>query len=255
MRKSGVAESLGESRGEGLLQRVLYEGKTVVAKYPLLALPMARLRGHGVVLAPDTHIVIEGYPRSGNSFAVAAFGQAQPEPVRIAEHTHAPGHVIAATRAGVPALVLIRDPADACIELVIAKAYLTLRQALRGYVRFYGPLLRHRDRFVVGIFSEVITNFGAVMERVNRRYGTTFTPFQHTEENVRACFETMEGYWRGRMEPGSLLERKVGRPSEFREQLKAAMRPEYERPALAGARDRAETMYRTWLRMAADNSG
>ena len=44
-----------------------------MAQHPLLALPAARLRGHGVVLSPRTEVVIEGYPRSANSFAVAAF--------------------------------------------------------------------------------------------------------------------------------------------------------------------------------------
>ncbi|HYT30505.1 MAG TPA: hypothetical protein VEN82_06985, partial [Actinomycetota bacterium] len=69
------------------LSRVLYEAKTVVARHPSLALPVARLRGHGVLVRPETDVLIEGYPRSANSFSVAAFGLAQPREVEIAHHT------------------------------------------------------------------------------------------------------------------------------------------------------------------------
>ena len=55
----------------------------LTAKYPSLALPIARRR-HGVPVGPSTEVVIEGFPRSGTSFAVAAFRIAQRRPVEIA---------------------------------------------------------------------------------------------------------------------------------------------------------------------------
>ena len=64
--------------------RLLYEGKTILARSPTLALPVARLRGHGEPFDPHVDIVIEGFPRSANSFAVHAFRVAQDRPVRIA---------------------------------------------------------------------------------------------------------------------------------------------------------------------------
>src|SRR6266566_5260966 len=101
--------------------RLLYEGKTILARSPTLALPVARLRGHGEPFDPHVDIVIEGFPRSANSFAVHAFRVAQDRPVRIAHHLHAPAQVIAAVRARVAAITLIREPEDAVLELVIAK--------------------------------------------------------------------------------------------------------------------------------------
>ena len=112
--------------------QALYELMTVVGRYPALALPAARNRRHGTLLQDDTEILIEGYPRSGNSFAVAALARAQARPVRIAHHAHVPGHVIAAARAGVPALVVIREPAEAVVEFVLVKPVVTVAQALRG---------------------------------------------------------------------------------------------------------------------------
>ena len=54
-----------------------YDLKTRVAAKPTLALPLARFRHHGVVLSDATQVVIEGYPRSANSFSVVAFEVAQ----------------------------------------------------------------------------------------------------------------------------------------------------------------------------------
>ncbi|HZP89605.1 MAG TPA: hypothetical protein VFC04_01265 [Actinomycetota bacterium] len=228
-----------------LAARSLYEAKTLVARSPGLAIGAARVRGHGVLVDPATDILIEGYPRSANAFAVAAFRHAQGREVRVAHHTHAPAHVLAAMRAGVPALVLIREPAECVLEFVIVRPNLTVRQALRGWVRFYAALLPHREGFVVGPFPEVTSDFGAVIRRVNQRFGTRFLEFEHTEATVRELFRHMDDYWRDRLGPGRSIERFVGRPSQERERWKAAMRADYAATP-AQLRERAEALYRAF---------
>ncbi len=231
-----------------VLGKADYEVKTIVARYPSLAIPMARRRRHGSLLGPDTELVIEGFPRSGNSFAVAAFTLAQDRPVAVAHHVHAPAHVIAAIRAGEPSLVVIREPGEAVATFVIRHPDdpdISMRQALRGYVRFYRPLLPHRAGFVVGPFGEVTTDFGAVIRRINARFGTTFVEFDHTEENVRACFEAIDRHWRGTGASGTTLERVVARPSTARDLVKEAVRSRYGAPELAALRGRAERLYAT----------
>ncbi|MDP8956787.1 MAG: hypothetical protein M3N24_07505 [Actinomycetota bacterium] len=224
--------------------QVLYELQTLVAQRPTLALPLARLRGHGVAFGPDTEIVIEGFPRSANSFAVAAFARAQGRKPQIAHHVHAPAQVIAATRAGVPAIVLIRNPEDAVLEYVIKKPAIRIGQALRGYARFYEPLLRFRSAFLPGVFDEVTKDFGTVIRRVNERFGTAFREFDHTEENARATLDEIDGYWRGILGPGERLEIIVGRPSAVRDEMKEQLRRDYADDRLARARNRADAVYR-----------
>jgi hypothetical protein len=223
--------------------QLLYELQTLMAQTPAIALPLARLRGHGVPFGPETEIVIEGFPRSANSFAVTAFARAQDRKAEIAHHVHAPAQVIAAARKGKPALVLIRDPEDAVLEYVIKKPAITIGQALRGYARFYAPLLRYRSRFVTGSFEEVTTNFGAVIRRVNERFGTTFLEFDHTEEHARASLDELDRYWRGVLGPGERLEIVVGRPSALRDELKERLRPVYRAKRLAEARSRAQAVH------------
>ncbi len=224
--------------------QVVYEIQTLVAQRPALALPMARVRRHGVPFGPATEVVIEGFPRSANSFAVAAFARAQGRKPNIAHHVHAPAQVIAAARAGVPAIVLIRNPEDAVLEYVIKKPAIAMSQALRGYARFYEPLLRYRWAFVPGVFDEVTKDFGSVIHRLNERFGTSFREFEHTEENARATLDDIDGYWRGILGPGERLEIIVGRPSAVREEMKERLRAAYRDERLTRPRSRAEAVYR-----------
>ena len=231
--------------GRRLGSRAAYEAKTLVAASPRLTVAAARWRGHGEVVGPGSDILIEGYPRSANQFSVAAFRLAQGRPMRVAHHTHAPGHVLAALRLHVPAIVLIRDPCDSVLEFVLVRPTLTVRQALRGWIRFYSALQAHRARFVTGPFSEVTSDFGAVIRRANERFGSAFVPFDHTEENVRECFRQMDAYWEGRIGATEELERYVGRPSATRDRWKDDLLETYLRLSSA-LRSGAEELYRNF---------
>jgi hypothetical protein len=207
------------------------EIRRLVSPYPSLFLPlMRRRRSHdGHVIDDSTEIMIEGAPRSGNTFAVAAFEHAQGRPVSIARHLHGAGHVIEGIRRGVPILVVCRDPRDSITSQVIRHPETTLQQALRQWITFHEPLLEHIDQFVVGSFEEVTTDFGAVIARVNERFGTPFTTFEHTEENVASVFarvDEMDRLDRGRRaaESGATTARPVG----SREALKVEVQSQLE---------------------------
>jgi hypothetical protein len=231
--------------GRRTLRRGWYDLKTVVAPYPVLAIPAARRR-HGAPVERDTQIVIEGFPRTANTFAVVAFTMAQPEPVRVAAHVHAPAQLIAAAARGIPAIALIREPEPTILSFAIRHPEIGVRHGLRGYVRFYEPLLRYRDRLVVGRFSEVTTDFGAVIRRVNERFGTSFGIFEHTEANVRRSFDEIDRGYAGREDRGAGFESIVPRPSEHRETVKETLRSEYRSSRSATMRDRAEAAYRAF---------
>lgn len=242
---------MGAVRGREGLTRALYEVKTRVAPYPWIALPVARIRsrsGHGEVVRSDSDVVIEGYPRSANQFSVAAFRLAQDRPMKVAHHTHAPGNVIAGLRRHVPALVLVREPQDAVLEFVLARPALTVEQALKGWVRFYEPLLPWRAHLAVGPFSLVTADFGMVVRRVNERFGTAFKEFEHTEENVLECFRQINADWQTRLSPESTdFHRYVGRPSAVRDRWKDDLRSSFE-ASPAELRSRAASMYDAFAR-------
>jgi hypothetical protein len=232
------------------LRRAWSTGQVRLASHPAAYLPFARRRyGRNLAFGPDTEIVIEGFPRSANSFAVNAFLYAQGRDVRVAHHLHAAAQVIAAARARVPAVVLLRRPDDAIVSLLQWQPHLRPPHAVRQYLGFYEPLATWEERFVVATFGQVTEVFGEVIDRVNDRFGTSFAPFEHTEENVAACFGEIEEHSR-RRRGGVLDEVVVARPSAARQAGKADVRARFERETPAELRDRLDAIHAHMERLA-----
>jgi hypothetical protein len=216
----------------------IYAGKHPSAFYGLYWL--AR-KDQARIVTPDTQLVIEGFPRSANTFARVAFNRAQSERVRIAHGLHVPAQVIRAATWRIPTLVLIRKPKDAVLSFAIRDP-ISVDQALRYYISFYETVEEYRDAYVLGLFEEVTEDFGEVIRRINDRFGTTFSPFTHDERNVDGVFARIEKNTRKRFGETS-LENKVSRPFASREKLKREVGYELENPKRRDLISRAETVY------------
>jgi hypothetical protein len=227
-----------------LLRRMRTELRIVLARYPRLLVPLARRWGTGDWIMRDTEFVIEGYPRSGNTFATAAFGSAKtgPHPI-VGHHTHSPAQVITAARRGISVLVLIREPEEAVLSLVVQQPYRSVRSALREWIAFYEPLLRYRGRIEVATFEDVVRDFGAVTRRVNERFGTDFDVFDHTAENARRALEVVREDARRLWGRGRDLQLKGAFPSAERGRAKDRLRPEYRSERLQRLRRKADRLY------------
>jgi hypothetical protein len=167
----------------------------------------------------DTALVIDGFLRSGNTFSVAAFVVANGDGPHLGRHLHGGPHVLRAARLGVPALVLIRRPEDAVASYLIRRPSLTPDDAMAEYVDFYRTSWRARDHFVVGLFDDVVSDFGSVVRAVNQRFGTSFVPYEPTAANQAAAFALVEEMNRRECR-GEVVESHVGRPSAARGERK-----------------------------------
>src|SRR3712207_2475410 len=110
---------------------------------------------------------------------------------RIAHHLHVPAQVVQAARWQIPTLVLIRKPRDAVLSFALWDP-ISVDQALRYYRSFYETVEKCRDAYVLGPFEEITEDFGQVIQRINDKFGTTFSLFRHDEENVSKVFADME---------------------------------------------------------------
>jgi hypothetical protein len=245
-----------------------------LAERPTLYLPLARRKYRDSVVSEATELVIDGFTRSAVTFATTAFQMSQDPPVRVAHTLHSAGHLIAAARRGLPALVTIREPDETALSTVIREPYISLRQALTAYTRFYTKIEPYRSHFVIGTFDEITTDFGHVIRKVNERFGTRFGEFEHDEGNVAECYAIIEDRarrppwstalgefecgiitfaeyrrtvdtYRARGEVPSRLvpERRVQRPSDERARLKHELRAALESPTLDAARLRARSAF------------
>ncbi len=224
----------------------IHAGKRPAVFFPLFSL----LRKDSLqAVAPNTEILIEGFPRSANSFAVVAFNEAQGGGARIANNLHVPAQVIRAAEWGIPTLVLLRNPRDAVLSYAVRDP-ISVGQALEYYVSFYEAVERYRDSFVLGPFEEVTSDYGPVIERVNARFGTNFAPFRHTEENVARVFALIDVLYEESFAGASSHENAVSRPSDSRKEAKESAGRELESPRVTKLLDQAPRPGRSGLRSA-----
>jgi len=212
-------------------------------KYPAAFYGLYRLasKDRARVVTRDTQLVMEGFPRSANSFARVAFNRAQSERVRIANGLHVPAQVIRAARWRIPTLVLIRNPKDAVLSFAIRDP-ISVDQALRYYLSFYETVEGYRDAYVLGLFEEVTEDFGQVIRRINDRFRTTFSEFRHDERNVEAVLARVERNSKKAFGEAS-WEDKASRPVVAREKKKREVGYELENPKRRELISRAESVY------------
>jgi hypothetical protein len=222
-------------------RRGAFEAKTVIARYPALALPIAKRR-HGEPVDDATEIVIEGFPRSGTSFAVAAFRRAQGRDVEIACHVHAPAQILEGARRKIPTILIVREPEATCVSFAIRNPHLSMSQAIRGYLRFHEPLAPVRRAIVVATFDEVTKDLGSVIDLVNARYGTAYARYEHRGEADAAVFDEIDDDYKKRLS-GESFDRAVARPSEARDAMKPRVAAAYRDEGVVALRHRAERIY------------
>jgi hypothetical protein len=228
-----------------MLRRLRFQGRMITDRYPASYFPLAHATRRDkpeLIVGPQTELVIEASPRSGNSFAVVAFELAQrPRRVRIAHHSHAPAQVARAVKLGAPTIVIVREPADACLSLAVRERGITVRQSLAAWIGFYERIVPLRSGVVVAGFEAVTRDLGSVIGAVNHRFGTDFARFVHSPQAEARVFELLEHY--DREDRGLGGESTVARPSEARAAMKEAMRAELDAPSLARMRIRAESLH------------
>jgi hypothetical protein len=144
-------------------------------------------------LTADTELVIEGFPRSGNTFAEAAFRKASDRPVKLAHHSHAAAQVVQAVKWKLPCLVLIREPVEAARSLLMHHPETVSEESsLREYSSFYETIKPARAGYVLARFDTLTRDVGVVIDAVNRRFGTAFERLSHTPDMELAIFDMVD---------------------------------------------------------------
>ena len=148
-----------------------------------------RVRGLTAV-RPDTDIVIESYMGSANSFAREAFRFANPGS-QIASHLHSPSQIERARQLHKPLIFPTRPPADAIASVAGRWGIPSIRHELDRYARLYRAFLQEPGVGVVAPFGRIIESFGPIVEQVNDRYGTAFTPFPSGDPDAAGAVEAI----------------------------------------------------------------
>ena len=232
----------------GAVERLRHHVREPLARTPYVWDLLMRVRPdkRATLARRGTAIVIEGFPRSGNTFSAAAFLVANGRDTHIGRHLHGAQHLHRARRLNVPAVALVRSPRDAVLSYLIRRSNLTADDAVREYLDFYRTAWSARDGFVVGLFDAVVSDFGTVVDAVNDRFGTRFARFDPTPENEAAAFELVEAM--NRLESGGeVVETHVGRPSAERRDRKRELEAVLREPRTASLLLEAEDLHERYV--------
>jgi hypothetical protein len=235
--------------------RARHYARRPLARTPYLwdAAMRVRPEKRATLARPDTAIVIEGFLRSGNTFSVAAFHIANGPDAHVGRHLHGAPHVLRAVRLGLPTVVLIRAPKDAVLSYLVRRPTLTPYDALVEYLDFYRTAWPARHGFVVAPFDRVTRDFGAVLDQVNERFGTSFRRYEPTPENEARAFLLVEEM--NRLETGGeVVESLVGRPSSERSRRKEELRGLLEQPRTAARLREADDIFQRYVGLARGRS-
>lgn len=203
--------------------------------------PLKSLR----VARPGDDAVIDGFPRSSNTFATHAFFLTQGDDIKLGNHVHSAGQFVLAQRYGIPAMLVLRDPVQATLSLSVFDRRYTPPVAYYWYNLFHRKMLELED-FIVAPFQEVTSDFGITIQRLNDRFGTSFAPFHASEEASEAVFARMAREREKRADALGEVYRnpmRVAQPTKGKDEQKEAMKQAFTDPALDGPKAEARELF------------
>lgn len=193
--------------------------KHYIGRYPSIFFPIYRMFAPGknqkLLFQSDTELVIEGFPRSANTFAVVAFEQAQSRRVKLAHHLHVEAQLVQAAAENKPAVALLRKPEDCFRSLMIRHPETPLHWAIQRYIHFYSAVKKLGPKCLVVNYEEVISDMGSIVKKINKHFGSDFDVPVHNDGMVKNAFSEVESI-NQRIDQGK--ESHVARPSSERKE-------------------------------------
>lgn len=177
------------------LINIKYKLANQASNYPIIYSIVSRLlSGRDCYTTKNTDIVIDGFPRSGNTYATYAFIVAQKKNLIVANHIHKKSQFLLAEKYGIPAILLIRQPVETISSLMIRQPKYDPAVLFEGYYFFYNSL-KISNAFILAPFDKLIDNYGQIIQKVNDKFGTTFDLYQKSienEEKVKRIVQTQD---------------------------------------------------------------
>jgi hypothetical protein len=143
-------------------------------------------------ITASTQLVVEGFPRCGNTFTVCALLDACDNRLRIVSHAHVPGQVKLAIAKGVPTVLQVREPIGALVSYLAYDPRCLASHALKEYIYYHRQLVPYISDLVVIDFEQTTIDMNAVIDQLNDSFGLAIPPFDHSEANVARIFDQID---------------------------------------------------------------
>jgi hypothetical protein len=116
---------------------------------------MLKSRKKDLFVSKNSDVLIEGFPRSGNTFALASFIYFLNNSLNISSHRHEIGNIKRAIRLKKKVLVIVRNPRDSVCSFIVREK-VSGRFALGFYLKFHKFVLMNRHHIKIIKFEDLI---------------------------------------------------------------------------------------------------
>jgi len=215
-------------------------GRRLLAVSPRIYCAAARSRRgrNRTIVDRRSNLLVEGFPRSGNTYVVAWLTLARPT-LRIASHVHHAAHVRRAQQLGVPALIVMRHPRDAVLSNLVFDPSSGARRLIEDWIDFYDETALARAGTVVVTFEAATSDMPGVLARLERSTGLDLRPEAPPPDD--AVFALVQSLGDRRF--GGAPDARVARPTTNRGADKDEVAHLLDRPDLHGLLRDAEARY------------
>lgn len=228
-----------------------YQIRRFIRRFPLLHLPFLRRKWKkwqeerdgckppSVVVSNETKVVIDGFPRSGNSFFVALMAVTQPPELSMSHHLHSAAHIKEGVNRGLPVIVIVRKPNQATLAYCAYDRNVPLKESLLDWISFYEQVLAlPKKSYALAHFDKFIENGNDVINEINQTFDALLKNFNHTNSEISA---------KKYLEETSLAafgRQHQSQPSQKRTLYKESIKNELESDSLRPLLEKAERVYR-----------
>ena len=239
-----------------LSRRVMRRGKYMLGYSPitlpfylavaptLLGISDTSKVGIGSRITSATDLVIEGFPRSGNTFCAESFRLISDEHFGVASHVHHVAQVKEAVRRKVPTIIVVREPVACLASYLLGGPHATVRGVLKEYIAYHEGLLRVISSCMVVDFSDLTSDIDSVIDRANRLFGFDL-PHLSESASTNEVFDVIDADHRSRY--GGAERNLLPRPNAERSTVNAAYSAAIVDPHNGDLLDRAREAQRAIL--------
>ena len=175
-------------------RHILRRTKNLLGHEPIFLPILLRLTPLGTSrqITASTDLVIEGFPRSGNTFTTFAIEDASGHELTIASHVHQPCQIKLALARGLPTVFVVRDPVSALASFLVYDRRFSASTVIGEYRSYHRELVPYAERLLICEFDEVTSHISSVIDRINQRYFLQIPPFDEEPSNVERVLAQIE---------------------------------------------------------------
>lgn len=192
----------------------------------------------------DYDILVEGFPRSGNTYSEMMMKLTQPNIGRLYSRGHHPILLHETIRAGKPAILVIRHPRAAVLSWALswgAVKKAEVANVLDIYINYHRALLGIVPQIAVIEFDELTKDFKGCVRTIATFWERDMrTDFEEPNAEAEA-FKLIDE--RIVQEDGRMNEMRVNRPSQAREQAKPLIEAVFREPEIERLLAEAKALY------------